>query len=78
MHPDTLTTVVAYGAYLIAEELLTSGLLAVVCAGLVLGSYGRQHGMSMRTAETVDGVFNHSGAVPSLFKSIAGGTSALL
>ncbi len=36
----TLTTVVAYGSYLIAEHLHYSGVIATVTAGLVAGAYG--------------------------------------
>lgn len=39
----TLTTVLAFGSYLLAEQLHISGVLAVVCAGLVNGNLsGRQ------------------------------------
>jgi CPA1 family monovalent cation:H+ antiporter len=44
----TLTTVTAYGAYLVAEELHVSGVLAVVAAGLVIGNLG-ERGMSPTT-----------------------------
>ena len=44
----TLTTVLAFGAYLIAERLHVSGVLAVVAAGLVVGSFGPR-GMSPTT-----------------------------
>ena len=44
----TLTTVLAFGAYLIAERLHVSGVLAVVAAGLVNGNIG-PHGMSPTT-----------------------------
>lgn len=44
----TLTTVLAYGAYLLAEQIHFSGVLAVVAAGLVNGNLGRQ-GMSPTT-----------------------------
>jgi monovalent cation:H+ antiporter, CPA1 family len=44
----TLTTVLAYGAYLVAERLGVSGVLAVVAAGLVNGNLGPQ-GMSPTT-----------------------------
>ncbi len=44
----TLTTVVAYGSYLLAERLGFSGVLAVVAAGLITGSIGPQ-GMSPTT-----------------------------
>ena len=44
----TLTTVLAFGAYLIAERLHFSGVLAVVAAGLVNGNLGPR-GMSPTT-----------------------------
>ena len=44
----TLTTVLAFGAYLIAERLHFSGVLAVVAAGLINGAIGPQ-GMSPTT-----------------------------
>jgi len=42
----TLTTVVAYGAYLAAENIHVSGVIAVVAASLVVGNYGLPQGMS--------------------------------
>ncbi len=50
----TLTIITAYGVYLLAGTLHTSGILAVILAALLLGSYGRKMGMSERTQETVD------------------------
>ncbi len=47
----TITVAVAYGMYLLGTALHTSGLLAVVGAGLVMGSYGRKYAMSPRTIE---------------------------
>lgn len=44
----TLTTVVAYGSYLVAENFHMSGVLAVVMAGLVVGNVGPR-GMSPTT-----------------------------
>ncbi|MFV9675602.1 MAG: Na+/H+ antiporter [Anaerolineales bacterium] len=44
----TLTTVLAFGAYLVAEQLHLSGVLAVVAAGLIAGSIGEK-GMSPTT-----------------------------
>ncbi|OGO67444.1 MAG: Na+/H+ antiporter [Chloroflexi bacterium RBG_19FT_COMBO_62_14] len=44
----TLTTVLAFGSYLLAEQLHFSGVLAVVAAGLVNGNIG-QRGMSPTT-----------------------------
>ncbi len=51
----TITAVVAYGVYLLGEEAQVSGLLAVITAALVLGSFGRQTGMSPDTQEAVNG-----------------------
>jgi CPA1 family monovalent cation:H+ antiporter len=50
----TLTVVVAYGAYLLGETVQVSGILVVITVGLLLGSYGRQTGMSQATQEAVD------------------------
>lgn len=44
----TLTTVLAFGSYLLAEQLHFSGVLAVVAAGLINGNLGTQ-GMSPTT-----------------------------
>jgi CPA1 family monovalent cation:H+ antiporter len=44
----TLTVVLAYGAYLVAEELAVSGVLALVAAGIVSGNVGIR-GMSPTT-----------------------------
>ncbi|MBI3942975.1 MAG: Na+/H+ antiporter [Chloroflexi bacterium] len=44
----TLTTVLAFGAYLLAERLHVSGVLAVVGAGIVSGNFGHR-GMSPTT-----------------------------
>lgn len=53
----TLTAVVAYGTYLVADGLGQSGIIATVTAGIVLGSYGREVGMSPRTQRAVDVVW---------------------
>jgi len=53
----TITIAVAYGMYVLGAALSTSGLLAVVGAGLVMGSYGRKHAMSPRTIEAADDVW---------------------
>ncbi len=47
----TVTFCAAYGAYLLGDTLHTSGLLTVVGAGLVIGSYGRHRQMSQRAQE---------------------------
>lgn len=41
-----LTTVVAFGAYLAAEQIHVSGVFAVVAASLVVGNYGMTRGMT--------------------------------
>lgn len=50
----TISVVLAYGTYLVADELRVSGLIATVVAGAVLGSYGRRIGMRQRTQEALD------------------------
>jgi CPA1 family monovalent cation:H+ antiporter len=45
----TLTTVLAYGAYLAAESLHVSGVIATVAGGLMMGNIGAKYGMSPRT-----------------------------
>ena len=57
----TVTVSVAYGVYLLAVILHTSGLLAVVGAGLVLGSYGRRTGMSERAQQAAHDVWEFIG-----------------
>ena len=49
----TLTTIVAYSSYLAAEHFHVSGVIATVVAGLVVGNYGAQAGMSPRTRVAV-------------------------
>lgn len=44
-----LTAVVAFGAYLLAETVHVSGVIAVVAAGLVVGNYGMTTGMKPAT-----------------------------
>ena len=45
----TLTTILAYGSYLTALSLHLSGVIATVAAGIVLGNFGVNGGMSPRT-----------------------------
>jgi CPA1 family monovalent cation:H+ antiporter len=59
----TVTFSVAYGVYLIGVALHTSGLLAVVGAGLVLGHYSRKVGMSERTLNAAYDVWEFIGYV---------------
>ncbi|HEY7975053.1 MAG TPA: cation:proton antiporter [Ktedonobacterales bacterium] len=52
------TFITAYGVYLIADLIHTSGLLAVVMAGLMLGSYGRRVGISDTARQAVENVWD--------------------
>ena len=45
----TLTTILAYGSYLLAQSLHLSGVIATVAAGLMIGNLGVRTGMSSRT-----------------------------
>jgi CPA1 family monovalent cation:H+ antiporter len=45
----TLTTVLAYGSYLLAQSLHLSGVIATVAAGLMIGNFGVRTGMNSRT-----------------------------
>jgi CPA1 family monovalent cation:H+ antiporter len=49
-----LTTIAAYGSFVVAERLHLSGVIATVSAGLVLGTYGREFTMSETTRVSVD------------------------
>lgn len=53
----TVSLATAYGAYLIADLFHESGIIATVVAGMVLGTYGRRVGMSRRTQEALDTVW---------------------
>jgi len=48
-----LTTVLAYGVYLISEHLHVSGVIGVVAAGMMSGNYGGRVGMSPSTKMAV-------------------------
>lgn len=50
---QSLTLVTAYSAYVIAEELGGSGVIATVATGLILGNFGSRIGMSPRTRVAV-------------------------
>jgi CPA1 family monovalent cation:H+ antiporter len=54
-----LSTALAYGSYVGATVLGGSGVLATVFAGLVLGTYGRQIGMSETTKRLLDDLWDY-------------------
>jgi CPA1 family monovalent cation:H+ antiporter len=49
-----LTTIAAYGSFVVAERLHLSGVIATVTAGLVLRAYGREASLSRTTIASVD------------------------
>lgn len=57
----TLSTALAYGSYLLAESLHTSGPLSCVAAGLVHGTYGRKFGMSEENRRLLDDLWEYLG-----------------
>jgi len=50
----TISLVLAYGTYLLADRVHASGIIATVVAGIVLGTYGRRIGMPQRTFDALD------------------------
>jgi CPA1 family monovalent cation:H+ antiporter len=56
----TLTTVVAYGSFLIAEQLNVSSVLAVLTAGIVIGNYGSRTSMSATSRIAVNAFWEYA------------------
>ncbi|MCJ7710952.1 MAG: cation:proton antiporter, partial [Chloroflexi bacterium] len=52
-----ISVLLAYGTYVVADLLHESGVIATVVAGMTLGTYGRRIGMSARTQEAIDTVW---------------------
>ena len=50
----TLTTVVAYGSYLLAYQLHMSGIIATAAAGLIVGNLGAKNCMSQQSRTAVE------------------------
>lgn len=59
----TVTTVVAYGSFLLAEQFGCSGVLSTVTAGVVTGSFGTLYGMSTRTRLAVEDFWEYAAFV---------------
>jgi monovalent cation:H+ antiporter, CPA1 family len=53
----TISVVLAYGTYLLADWVHLSGIIATVLAGATLGSYGRTHGLSREALSRIDDVW---------------------
>jgi len=56
----TLTSVVAFGSYLVAERFHFSGVMAVIAAGLVVGNYGMPRTMSASTRLAVSAFWEYA------------------
>ncbi len=63
----TLTTLVAWGSFLLAEELHVSGVLSTVSAGVLMGSFGKQFGMSASTRLAVQDFWQYMGFLSNSF-----------
>ena len=63
----TLTSVVAWGSFLVAEQLHVSGVLSTVTAGMVVGSYGSHYGMSPTTRLAVHDFWEYMGFLSNSF-----------
>ncbi len=49
----TLTTILAYLSFIVAEHFEVSGVISVICSGLMVGNYGSKIGMSPTTRVSV-------------------------
>lgn len=56
----TLTMITAYGAFLLAERLHVSTVIAVVAAGIVVGNFGSRYGMSHDTRAAVNDFWEYA------------------
>ncbi len=63
----TLTTLVAWGSFLVAEELHVSGVLSTVSAGVLMGSFGKYFGMSASTRLAVQDFWQYMGFLSNSF-----------
>ena len=59
----TLSTIVAFGAFLLGQLLGMSGVVACVTAGIVVGNYGRHRGMGPVTRVTMGTVWEYAAFV---------------
>jgi CPA1 family monovalent cation:H+ antiporter len=50
----TITTIAAYGSFVVAEQFHCSGVIATVAAGVLCGNHGRSRGMTAETRRAVD------------------------
>ncbi|MGA9998073.1 MAG: Na+/H+ antiporter [Pyrinomonadaceae bacterium] len=59
----TLTTIAAYGSFLLAEALHVSPVIAVLVVGVIIGNYGWHVGMSPNTQVAVDSFWEYAAFV---------------
>ena len=57
----TLSTILAYGSFLIAQNAHTSGVMAVIAAGLVYGNFAMERSMSVNTRLTLGTTWDYLG-----------------
>jgi len=55
----TLTTIAAYGSFLLAYNLHLSGVIATASAGLMVGNFGSKRGMSPRTRTAMEAFWEY-------------------
>ena len=55
----TLTTIAAYGSFIVAEHFHLSGVIATVAAGMLCGNYGARTGMSPSTRIAVESFWEY-------------------
>jgi CPA1 family monovalent cation:H+ antiporter len=71
----SLSVVLAYGTYLAADALHQSGVIATAVAGIVLGNYGRSRGLSQKTEEALDTVWEFVAFLATAFVFLVVGFS---
>lgn len=57
----TLSTILAYGSFIVAEHFGGSGVMAVIAAGLVYGNYGKSVSMSPHTQVMMGAFWEYAG-----------------
>jgi monovalent cation:H+ antiporter, CPA1 family len=63
----TLTTILAYGSFLVADQLKVSPVISVITAGIVMGTYGSHSGMSATTRLAVNSFWEYAAFVVNSF-----------
>lgn len=63
----TLSVLLAYGSFLVAEQVHCSGVLSTVFAGIIAGAYGTRWGMSASTRNAVEDFWEFAAFVANSF-----------